>query len=401
MTTSLAVDVNVSITTPKWNNVDAVDRAVTVTKEQVTSVDLPESLKLTDTVKDSKVVRVVAEGNIVLYAGNQAKMTGDSYLIYPTTALGRLYKVATFDSNGGHLPALGIAAIYDDTEITINFATNAVLTLDGVSYTNTMTINVQKYEVVQIIHQSLNGAIIRSNKDVVVNSGHTFLHRSSTVSGSDSGDHVEEQLLPTEYWSTEYVVISSQYQDNLGDFVRLYTSQDDTVITVDNGTLFAVHISAASTHYDIQLRGAPMLLKGDKAFQVAQFGISSGNSYLGDPYLLMTSATSQYKEEYRFLTPSIGAWSSFDIYVVLIANVLAKGNVTLDDAEIPIAWGQVGQSEYYFIRVSISEGVHIVRTEASGGVLGGMIYGLAINEQYGTALGTYLPKDDNNYRVRL
>ena len=86
--------------------------------------------------------------------------------------------------------------------------------------------------------------------------------------------------------------------------------------------------------------------------------------------------------------------------VVLIANVLAKGNVTLDDAQIPIAWKQVGQSEYYFSRVNISEGVHNIRTESSGGVLGGMVYGLATNEQYGTSLGKYLPKDNSNYRVR-
>ena len=37
---------------------------------------------------------------------------------------------------------------------------------------------------------------------------------NSTLSRSDSTDHVEEQLLPTECWSTD-----------LGDFVRLYTER--------------------------------------------------------------------------------------------------------------------------------------------------------------------------------
>ena len=365
MTTSSTVAVNVSITTPTWNSVDAVDKEVTVTNNDVTSVDLPESLKLSETKRDSKVVHVVAGGSIVLYGGNQAKLSGDSYLVYPITSLGRAYTVATFESDNDNHPALGIAAIADDTEITINFTTNTTITFEGTNYTSVMTIHLQKFEVVHIIkdHETLNGATIYSNKDILVNSGHFFLKISHPkIAHTASADHAEEQLLATNYWSTEYVVISSKYLDNLGDIVRLYSAQDDTTIAVDNGTTSVVYIAMAGDHYDVQMRGAPILLKGDKPFQVAQFGISSGLDMNGDPYLIMPPATSQYKPEYTFLTPSIGARSMFTIYISLIANVQAKEDVSLDGAQLALSWEQVGQSEYYFARINISEGVHNVRT---------------------------------------
>ena len=403
MTTSLSVPVNVSITTPTWNSTDAVDKVVTVINNDVTSVDLPDSLKLSGTKKDSKVVHVVAEGSIVLYGGNQARLSGDSYLVYPITSLGRRYTVATFESDNNQKPALGIAAIADDTEISINFTTNATITFEGTNYTSAMTTNLQKFEVVHISkdHETLNGATVYSNKDILVNSGHYFLKMSyPKIASTASADHVEEQLLSTNYWSTEYVVTSSQYQDNLGDIARLYSGDDDTTIAVDNGNMSIVYISTAGNHYDIQMRGAPLYLKADKPFQVAQFGLSTGIDIIGDPYLIMPPATTQYKHEYTFLTPSIRAWSDFTIYLSLIANIQAKEDISFDGAQLALIWEQVGQSEYYYARFNISEGVHHVRTTVFGGVLGGMLYGLANKDQYGTSIGKYLPKNNYNYRVR-
>ena len=401
MTTRSSEAVNVSITTPTWNSTDAVGIAVTATNNNITTVHLPESLQLANTVKDTKVVHVVAEDDIVLYAGNLPKKTGDSFIVYPTNTLGRSYTVATFDSDNTYLPALGIAAIEDDTEIHINFSTNASVTLEGTNYNGTLTIYLEKFEVVQIIHESLNGAIIHSNKDIIVHSGHVFLKVTSAVSGSSSSDHTEEQLLPTKFWSTEYVLVSSQYQDSLGDFVRIYSSQTDTTITIDNGTTSEVQISSAGSHIDFKMLGSPMLITGDKPIQVAQFGISSGGGHVGDPYLTMPSATSQYKDGYTFLTPSMGSWSEFSIQISLIVNVHAKEDVSLDGAQMHLPWERVGQSEYYFARINISEGVHNIKTGASGGVLGGMVYGFAANDQYGTSIGKYLPDDSKKYKVRF
>ena len=137
MTTSLTWTIKVPITTPAWTSVDAEKMVVKVTNDQVTSVALPESLRQSGTAKDTKVVRVVADGNIVIYGGNQQINSGDSYLVYPITSLERTYVIATFESislvSTVYQPLFGIAAVYDDTEVIITFKTNDLITTGGIS----------------------------------------------------------------------------------------------------------------------------------------------------------------------------------------------------------------------------------------------------------------------------
>ena len=331
MTTSSTGTINVSITTPAWTSVDAVDMVVKVTNDQVTSVALPESLRLSGTGKDTKVVRVVADGNIVIYGGNQQINSGDSYLVYPITSLGRTYVIATFESisllSTVYQPLFGIAAVYDDTEVTITFKTNDLITIGGITYSGVVAITLQKYEVLQIVNGGAIGALVNATKDIVVNSGHYFLH----VDPGYSRDHIEEQLLATDYWSKEYVVVSSNMETNERDQVRIYSFHTETTIEIDNGdTQSIVQLQEAGSNYDMQLRNFSLVIRGDKPIQVAQIGTTPDASNFGDPFLYMTTGTSHFLHEFTFLTPCIGASVVYDNYIVIIADSKAAGHVELD-----------------------------------------------------------------------
>ena len=76
---------------------------------------------------------------------------------------------------------------------------------------------------------------------------------------------------------------------------------------------------------------------------------------------MIQSAMFQYKHEYTFLTPSIGAWSEFTIHIVLIANVKTKEEVLVDGPQIFIHRNRLGRVNYIDCdRIKISEGVHNV-----------------------------------------
>ena len=177
MTPSSNDPVTVSITTPAWNSTDAVSKTVVVASNNVTAVDLPESLRLSGTVIDNKVVHIVDDDSIVLYAGNQQDNSGDSFIVYPISSVGTEYVVATHEDNLSniYLPVFGIAAIQDDTDVHITLKDNSTIILAGHDYFGSLRVNIQRFEVLQIVHPNISGANINSNKGIVVNSGHIFI----------------------------------------------------------------------------------------------------------------------------------------------------------------------------------------------------------------------------------
>ena len=398
MTPSFTDQVTVSVTTPAWNSTDAVNKTVILVSNNVTAVDLPESLRISGTVTDTKVVHIVADNNIVLYASNHQANSGDSYLVYPVSALGTEYVVATYegDPSSSYLPVFGVAAVHDDTEVQIGLKDNSTITLDGHDYFGTVRTNLKKYEVLQIVHQNISGANINSNKNIVVNSGHMFLNVRLSI-GTASSDHLDEQLLPTDTWPREYVVVSSHVMNNVNDLVRLYSVHADTVITIDNGSVSELHTLEAGESYDLFTDDYAMLIKGNKPFQIAQIGLSTANSPNGDPFLAIPPGTSQYHKQFTFLTPII---PGFFNYINLFANVKAKDHIEFDGAVITPVWSQVGTSDYFYTQITISDGYHSVMTTAIDGLIGGMLFGTMDKDQYGTSIAKYLTKGDQNYQVR-
>ena len=254
----------------------------------------------------------------------------------------------------------------------------------GVTYSGVVAITLQKYEVLQIVNGGASGALVNATKDIVVNSGHYFLH----VDPGYSRDHIEEQLLATDYWSKEYVVVSSNMETNEGDQVRIHSCNTDTRIEIDNGdTQSVVQLQEAGGHYDMQLYKFSLVIKGDEPIQVAWIGTTPDASNFGDPFLYMTTGTSHFLQEFTFLTPCIGAPVVYDNYIVLIADSKAAGHVKLDGILLSLNWTQVVQSDYFYAYTNISTGVHIVRVSFEGGVVGGMLNGYGNLEEYGSSIG--------------
>ena len=412
MTTTTAEEVKVSITTPKWNSMDAVDIIVTVTNNNLTLVDLPQTLQLLGTVKDTKLVRVVAEEDIILYCGNQWVYSGDSYIAYPVKLLGRMYVIATFeDEPDSYLPVFGVATIHDDTEININFTKTVRFILDGVAYIGSIMINLQQYQVLQIVNQNISGTIVTSDKDIVVNSGHVAL---KVPLDAHSKDHIEEQLLPVDYWANDYFYVSSQNENNVTDRVRIYGFKDQTNIVIDNGTVStSLEISTPGGFLDVQVQGHCARITNDQPVQIAQTGFSiksinwnpsqnesAATSVLGDPFLYIITGISQFYESFTFLTPIVGTSGCFTNFVTLIANYMAVGDLELDGGVISPVWTEFTQSEYIFTQISITEGVHTARLLSKGGIIGGMVYGSSTYAKYGTSIGKYIPQDNENVKVR-
>ena len=138
-------------------------------------------------------------------------------------------------------------------------------------------------------------------------------------------------------------MVSSQITNNIGNRFRLYSVHDDTVISADNGSVCVLHTLEACESYDLYTGDSAMLLKGNKPFQAAQIGLSTGTSPDGDPFFAIPPGTSQYHKQFTFLTPTTPGFFNF---INIFANVKAKGQIQLDGTFINPVWTKAGTSEY-------------------------------------------------------
>ncbi|AWV90064.1 hypothetical protein DN745_12255 [Bradymonas sediminis] len=377
--------------------------------------------------------------------------TSDASLLLPTNALGNEHIVLNWPGPPSMgdipfpMPGLGAAdtyidvvAIHDNTSIQVS----GPVALSGgsagsMAANSSQTFSASRHQVLHLSATSggfgssantdLSGTVVTSNQPVAVFVGATLVNIpdapvasspatgcvSSGVScslnaeccsgicGNDlesgslkcmdslkAGDHIEQQLFPTESWGTSYVA-TPFYSRGVNDFAvyKVTAARNNTVIAIDppvNG-LSSITLNRGQVR---QLHAPHAFeLEASDAIMVAQFMIGGQTSTLemGDPAFLLPPAVQQFRDDYVFLVPDQYAMN----FVTLIAPTGV--DIELDGATVAAStFTPVGGNSAWSYKLveSLAGGVHRASADQPFGVV---VHGIDDYISYAFSGGIILP----------
>jgi hypothetical protein len=443
--------VTVSVISPGNSSFSMPDR--TIQPQQSTIIDFPTSPMIDQAGLSDKIyilntsLPVIATQFAPLNNPGIGSETSDASLLLPTNALGLEHVVLGwrgppagpsfpgFPGLGGAGTYIDVVAIEDGTTIQVSGPT----ALDGGSAgsmgaNSSQSFSIPKNQVLHLAEDGggtsntdVSGTIITSNKPVAVYTGATIVNipDEPVSSGSSScgaidasctyntecctgicgydlntssskcmdslaaGDHVEQQLFPTDTWGTSYVA-TPFHNRGPNDFsmYKVTAASDGTTITIDppidgmsSLTLDRGEVQQLHTPDAFELSATDPIM-------VAQFMIGGQNSSAGDgdPAFLLPPAVQQFRDSYVFLVPDQYAMN----FVTLIAPTGV--DVQLDGTTIPASSFTAlgGQSIWsYKIVDSLAGGVHTAN--AGGQNFGIVVHGMDEYISYAFSGGIILP----------
>jgi large repetitive protein len=329
------------------------DAPLTIPASGLLTATLADTMDLTaNTVESNKAIHIVTSAGVTVFANNFEPYTVDAFTVLPLGLLGTDYYAVGYPNSlvySGVTSQIGVVATEDGTVVTIG--TDAARTLNkGQSF-------------LRAVVGDVTGMHITSNKPIAVNSGDTCLN-----TGVGACDHVEEMLLPTDAWASEFFVPSIPQNTDY----RVVASQAGTTVSVD-GTVVAT--LGAGQFYSAAGSGAHITTsKPTEAYMIAK-GDTSGT---GDPAFLLlpgkqnavgsatfaalaadnvntlvvsipTAAIATVKVDGLGVTPTWKAYGTGGFSQAQIVVTAGDHIVTADQAFIPVVWGEKSYESYAYV----------------------------------------------------
>ena len=316
------------------------------------------------------VYRVQSTIPIVAYQHSPigAQATNDASMLLPEHALRRDHIIASYPDSipsEDHPSYFDVIAMADGTTVswTPTTATYGSPGFDAVPPGGTGTAKLDRFDTLQVragSFEDLSGTLVSADKPIwVVGASNCAL----VPTGLFFCDHLQEQMLPLDYWGKRYVGAHSPVRGKENHHWRIFGSEDGTVVTADPpvpGT--PVVVDRGEWKELVLANGTSTVFESDKPFLAVQYlaGQDAGAEY-GDPAMYQMIPTEQFLDRYAFVT-GIG-------YVQHYAQIIrAKGNpdVMIDGAKVT---GYYAVGNYEVADFKITEGVHLAESDAPFGVI--------------------------------
>ncbi len=224
-----------------------------VMEGSVTRVDLPSAARLRtiDTVEIDKATHIFSDNPITVYGLqyvesplDPAEGHSDAFLAIPSQSLGISYHVS---SAGGTGNQFAVAATEDNTTLSFVFpvdvrasdhfglskdflagATNTVTLDKGDTY---QFLRIARGSTPSVLNIDITGTHVMADKAIAVFSGGIC---NQVPLGDNFCDYLVEQMTPVQAWGKSYQAIG--IANRKGGVFRFVAGQDDTDVTVDDGT---------------------------------------------------------------------------------------------------------------------------------------------------------------------
>ena len=353
----------------------------TVTPGGVSTIDLPLEVDLglsSDEVLDLGV-RVSAAEEVAVYGINRMQHTTDAFLGLPTDVIGTEYIVLSYSNltfAGDPLPGdlstnFAFVAGIDGTVVTITPSADTPGHPAGVPYNVTL----DRGDVYQLIHSSaggdLSGTVVTSTHPIGVFGGHAL---AFIPDGEAAGDHLVEQLLPTQSWGKQFYTAPLATRLN-GDTFRVMASEDATVVSI-NGTIAAT-LDRGEVYEQILTEASEIIASAPVL--VAQY--SNGSTFDGvpsDPFMVLIPPAEQFLDRYTVTTPPSGFGQNFVNVVVPTEGV---GAIRRNGEAIPAElFEEIGDSGYWWAQVPLETRAHRLSGTVPFGIT---MYGFDVFDSYG------------------
>lgn len=308
--------------------------------------------------------RIESDYPVVAYQHSpiSAQAHNDSSLLIPDHALGQFYIVAAWGTNiANDYSAFNVVGIENGTTLKWQprHPTSAGTGVPAVAAFAEGMATIDHFDLLQVVAPvDVSGTIVETDKKAWVMGTVPCVNIPSNVTFCD---HIEELLIPLEYWGTEYVGAHAPTRGNENYWWRIYSGADDvtistsppqpgTPVTLDRGEFYEFSTKQSFMFY------------GDGPFMPVQYlEGQNGGAGTGDPASYQMVPTEQFLPRYVFVTGT----GYTQNYVQIIrpagsADVLVDG-VTVD--------GYYPVGNYEVADWPISEGAHVASSDVPFGVI--------------------------------
>jgi hypothetical protein len=368
-----------------------ITRPFTVSPGAVTSIEIPRSLEMREE-KAQPAVHITSRDPISVFVVNSRSLSTGAFVAVPVDLWKSTYLPMTLpNAKEGNSGEFTVIAAYDNTVVTIYPSARTQYREKG----EQLDVVLRKGETVFLqgrtddAGEDLSASdIISASQPVGVITGHvqTSIAPDRSAPLNIWGSHQLAMLLPDSLWGTEYYTVPMR---SGGDRFRMMAASNGTQVTITHfppgGSAETVKVTLqrgqmydSSTVNGKPITG-PVLWSATGPVMLMQLRTSGPyiDNNVSDPenspMMAPVVATSQYSTYSVFLAPGRFSHDPFTTHTL---TVVGKGATTGDplggvrvDGD-PLATvdpalivNRIGTSDYYYTRVRIDSGSHILTSE--------------------------------------
>lgn len=309
------------------------------------------------------------------YTANRAN---DASMLLPESALRSDYVVASyppFDNDTFGYPSyFTVIALEDDTELrwTPPIPTaGSGFPIDPVAAGKTGKLAMNRFDTARIAASSaftsvwterdISGTVVHANKPIWV----VGATKGARVPANKPGtDHLQEMMLPLDYWGDAYVAAPSPKRANERHYWRVYAgAKDGVTVTADPPVIEPIVLDKRGKWFEFSVpNGTAFVLEGDGPFMPVQYLASDYVAgKIGDPSMYQMVATDQFLGRYVFVTGK-----GYALNYVQVIRHAGGGDVTVD-GEVVMGYYKVGDFEV--ADWAIAEGAHTATSDEDFGII--------------------------------
>ena len=259
--------------------------------------------------------------------------TNDASMLLPEYALKQNYVVSSWvDALSGYPSYFNVIAVEDGTKVdwTPKINTLAGSGVPAVNGGQTGSVMMNRFDTLQVRvanGQDISGTLVKADKPVWV----VGATECTNVPNSSClyCDHVEEQILPLDYWGKEYVGAHSPDRGNEKHHWRVYAAEANTTVTTEPAQPGTPIVLANPGDYkDIQIpNNTSFVFKSDKPFLPVQYLESQTcGAGTGDPAMYQMIPVEQFLSSYAFATGT----GNYPLNYAQIIRQAGGADVTVD-----------------------------------------------------------------------
>ena len=351
---------------------------------------LPNSLRMDRSRFLQRGIKISSTRNISMFCLNSQsnRQIVDGYLALPSTTLGLIYVIASYQPQSRSYRAnIAVISAHDNNTIIVLPIKNAVIYYRGQRYDDStsllyITQVLNKLEALYIYGFSdLSGTLVIASKPVTVISGVERVYISRNYG------FLEAFLLPVSLWEHEYILTTvGTMNGKLGDIFRIFAYENNTVVE----TGYWTKVLSSRTYVELVLgEDLASFAKCSKPCQVVQY-IRQENS---QPSMIVLPSVNHFLSYYRVILPYGSEYH--DSLTITIENEHIEGlymnGLKLND----LRWKSINGSNYVWTVVSLSDPNTVTVYHNSSAVKFGLLVLGQNNRAWyaypgGFALGNYL-----------
>jgi hypothetical protein len=384
-------DTNVTITgtqsSKSWNY------TVHIKSGQTYEYKLPVFLRMSKSTYLQNGIQISSSSDISLLCLNYQshRYAADGYLALPTSSLGFVYVVASYQPYSSDYTAnIAVISAHDNNTIIVFPNKGAVIYYRGLWYDSTnsllyITIVIEKLEALYISGSSdLSGTIVMTNKPASVISG-----VSRSLLSSNYYNFLEAFLLPSSLWGYHYLLTTvGKTGKTTGDIFRIFAFKDNTIVETASWT----ETLTSGNYVELTLgKDLASFVNCSEPCQVVQYirGVTIGGKY-AEPSMIVLPSINQFLSYYRVILPFGSEYH--DSITIMIENDKVQG-LHMNGIKLNgLHWKQINGTKYVWTVVSFSDPKTVTVYHTSSAVrFGLLVFGWNSYASYAYSGGYALP----------